>query len=129
MFNFCIQKFLKKYDNFKLFIIGDGYQKNYLQKIIDNKKLNKKVFLKGYKNNLNKYYKQAKLFVLPSVYEGLGNVLIDAINYSVPCVSTTCKSGPSEILCNGKGGELVPINNVDQLNHKMIKSIQRQKNY
>lgn len=124
---FAFKKFLKKYDNFKLFIIGDGYQKNYLQKIIDNEKLNKKVFLKGYTNNLSKYYKQAKLFVLPSVYEGLGNVLIDAINYSVPCVATSCKSGPSEILCDGKGGELVPINNIDQLKNKMIKSIRDRK--
>ena len=123
----AFKKFLQKYDNFKLFIIGDGYQKNYLQKIINKEKLNKKVFLKGYRNNLNKYYKQAKLFVLPSIYEGLGNVLIDAINYSVPCVSTTCKSGPSEILCNGKGGELAPINNVELLNDKMIKSIRDKK--
>ena len=45
----------------------------------------------------------------------------------MPCVSTTCKSGPSEILCDGKGGELVPINNIDQLNNKMIKSIRDKK--
>ena len=41
--------------------------------------------------------------------------------------ATSCKSGPSEILCDGKGGELVPINNIDQLNNKMIKSIRDRK--
>ena len=65
------------------------------------------------------YLKFSKIFVLSSVYEGLGNVLIDAINYDVPCVSTDCKSGPREILLNGKGGYLVKIRSPKLLAEKM----------
>ena len=61
---------------------------------------------KGWVKNTTPYLKKSKIFVLSSSYEGLGNVLIDAINYNVPCVSTNCPSGPSEILLNGKGGFL-----------------------
>ncbi len=66
------------------------------------------------------YIRKSKIFVLPSLYEGLGNVLIDAINYNVPCISTNCKSGPNEILLNGKGGFIVKNNNVPELYKKMI---------
>ena len=71
--------------------------------------MNKKIFLIGYEENLEKIYKQSKLFVLPSIYEGLGNVLIDALNFRLPCIATNCKSGPEEILCKGKAGYIVPI--------------------
>jgi GalNAc-alpha-(1->4)-GalNAc-alpha-(1->3)-diNAcBac-PP-undecaprenol alpha-1,4-N-acetyl-D-galactosaminyltransferase len=49
-------------------------------------------------------YKTSKIFVLPSIYEGLGNVLIEALNYSRACIASDCEHGPSEILMNGKNG-------------------------
>jgi len=42
------------------------------------------------------------LFILTSLYEGLGNVFIDAVNHEVPCIYTNCKSGPNEILLKNK---------------------------
>ena len=119
--------FQKKYKNYKLNIIGDGHEKEMLNKLIISLNLKKKIFLKGYIKNLTKEYKKAKLFVLPSIYEGLGNVLLDALNHSVPCISTKCKSGPSEILCNGKGGILIPIKNTKLLTNALISSINNYK--
>ena len=57
--------------------------------------------------------------MLPSIYEGLGNVLIDALNFRLPCIATNCKSGPEEILCKGKAGYIVPIKNVNELEKKI----------
>ena len=54
---------------------------------------------------------KSKIFILSSIYEGLGNILIDAANYKLPIISTNCKSGPSEIIDYGKGGYLVPVSN------------------
>ena len=119
--------FQKKHRNYTLNIIGDGYQREMLKKLIISLKLEKKVFLKGYIKNLRNEYKKAMLFVLPSIYEGLGNVLLDALNYSVPCISTRCKSGPKEILCYGKGGTLVPIKNTELLTKALIDSIDNYK--
>ena len=53
------------------------------------------------------YYKTSKLFVLPSLYEGFGNSLVEAMSFGVPCISTSNSGGPKEILCNGKYGYLV----------------------
>jgi glycosyltransferase involved in cell wall biosynthesis len=119
--------FQKKYTNYQLHIIGNGYEKKMLLNIIKELKLEKKVFLMGWQSKVDANYHKAKLFVLPSVYEGLGNVLIDAINHSVPCIATNCKSGPKEILDNGKGGYIVPVKNISALSDKMIFAIKNKK--
>ena len=56
--------------------------------------------------------------VLNSFYEGLPNTLIDAVNYEVPCISTDV-SGARDILLNGKGGHIIPINNQHKLEQKI----------
>jgi len=115
-----------KIPNYKLIIIGDGHLKNELQNLIEILHLKKRVLLKGWKNNLKKYYLNSKLFILNSLYEGFGNVLIDAINFDLPIITTNCKSGPNEIIEYGKGGFLVPISNPKLLSKKILFCI---KNY
>lgn len=115
--------FSKYYDNYKLMLIGDGILKKKIKNEVKVLGLDNKVLFKGWADNTVKYIKSSKLFVLSSLYEGLGNVLIDAINYNVPCISTKCKSGPEEILLNGRGGYLVKNNNINSLYKKMVYSI------
>jgi glycosyltransferase involved in cell wall biosynthesis len=55
------------------------------------------------------YMRLASVFVLSSAWEGLGNVVIEALACGCPVVSTNCRSGPSEILEDGRYGELVPV--------------------
>lgn len=112
--------------NYKLIIIGDGHLKNELQNLVEHLGLKKRIILTGWKNNLKKYYLNSKLFILNSVYEGFGNVLIDAINYDLPIITTNCKSGPNEIIDYGKGGFLIPIRNPKLLSKKILFCI---KNY
>ena len=99
----------KKYSDFKLLILGHGKLEIKLKDLAKNLKIYDKIIFKGWVKNTLPYIKRSKIFVLSSVYEGLGNVLIDAINHNIPCVSTNCHSGPSEILLNGKGGYLVKV--------------------
>lgn len=116
--------FIKKYPYYKLIILGHGNLKNKLHQLIAELELENKVFLKGWVNDTTHYLKKSKIFVLSSLYEGLGNVLIDSINFNTPCISTDCNSGPKEILLNGAGGYLVKNDSINDLAKKMIYSIQ-----
>ena len=115
--------FLEKNRDYKLLILGDGNLKQNLKEFSKKLEISKKVKFKGWVKNTIPYLKKSKIFVLSSSYEGLGNVLIDAINYNVPCVSTNCPSGPSEILLNGQGGFLVKTKSPELLADAMNNSI------
>lgn len=112
--------FSKKFKKYKLLILGKGKLEMKLKKLAKKLDIQQKVIFKGWIRNTTPYLKRSKLFILSSIYEGLGNVLIDAINYDVPCISTNCHSGPSEILLNGKGGYLVKIRSPNLLAKKLI---------
>jgi len=107
--------FSKDYPNYKLFILGDGPEKEKLKQLINELNCNNKIILKGWIKNTNKYFSTSKLFILTSVYEGLGNVFIDAVNHEVPCIYTNCKSGPNEILLGKKGGYQIKLKDYKQL--------------
>ena len=82
-----------------LCIIGEGGEKARLEKAIDHYHLNDKVMLAGFRKNAYDYMKQADIFVLSSVIEGMPNVLLEAMQNGLPVISTEC--GAREILAPG----------------------------
>ena len=91
--------FLKKFPNYKLILIGHGNYLYKLKKLAKNLNLKKKVIFLGWIKNAKKYYLSSKIFVFPSLYEGLPNALIDSVNYNLPPISSKC-SGAEDILGN-----------------------------
>ena len=77
------------------------------------------VWMPGFVQNPYSYISQANLFVLSSKWEGLPNVLIEAIGLGVPVISTRCPSGADEILGNGLFGKLVAVGDDQALCHAM----------
>ena len=67
------------------------------------------VAMPGFVDNPLAYMARSAAFVLSSLYEGLGVVLIEALACGTPVVSTDCPSGPREILDHGRFGPLVPV--------------------
>ena len=118
--------FLKNNSNYKLIIVGDGSQKSAIKKYLKTKKLNNKILIKGWTHNTRKYYLDAKLFILPSFFEGFGNVLIEALSYGLPCLSTNT-DGPKEILENGKFGLLIKNNNPKTISKNITKILNNYK--
>jgi glycosyltransferase involved in cell wall biosynthesis len=103
---------LLKKDGFneKLFIVGEGNDRAFLEKQIIDLGLENNVFLVGFDCNPYKWMKHSKLFLFSSLSEGFPLVLGEALACECPIISTDCKYGPSEILDNGKFGILVPVN-------------------
>ena len=118
-------KNIQKDINAKLLLVGYGSDKRKLIDYINKNKLKKKVLLITDNKNIFSYYKIADLFVLTSIYEGFGNVLVEAGMFKVPIISTNCKSGPKEILNNGKFGDLVDVGDNDKLSKLIIKNLKK----
>ncbi len=86
----------------QLVILGEGDEKQAIQDLIDVKNLNSVVFLQGFADNPFAWMKQADLFVLSSIIEGLPMVLLEALACGCQMVSTDCPFGPSEVLQQGQ---------------------------
>lgn len=92
-------KYVKKeFPKAKLIIMGKGNLKQYLSNLARKLDLEKDVFFTGFIENPFKFISKSDLFVLSSLYEGLGNVIIESMACSTPVVSTDCRYGPREIL-------------------------------
>jgi len=92
----------------KLLIIGTGEEENQLRKLAEKLGIESHVLFGGFQKNPFKYMKHASLFVLSSLWEGLPNVLLEAMACGTAVIATDCPSGPSEIITSGKNGILVP---------------------
>jgi glycosyltransferase involved in cell wall biosynthesis len=99
----------------RLVIFGEGKLRPSLEQQVDALGLADRVVLPGWVSNLFAYMARAALFVLPSHYEGLPGVLIQALACGCPVVATDCPTGPREILEDGRLGPLVPVGDVDAM--------------
>ncbi len=104
----------------KLIILGEGPLRNVLTSKANILGINEYLDMPGFVSNPFAYLSKASVFVLCSKVEGLPNVLIEALACGTPIVSTDCRSGPREILDNGKYGYLVPEGNVLALTERII---------
>ena len=64
----------------------------------------------GFNDNIDQYFKKAEAFIISSLWEDPGFVLIEAAMNNLFIISSNCKNGPSEFLKNGKGGILFETN-------------------
>jgi len=82
----------------QLIILGEGINREALERQILKLNLTNRVFLLGFDNNPYKYFSKSDIFLFSSSYEGFPNVLVEALACGLPVISTDCKSGPREIL-------------------------------
>lgn len=89
---------LKEVENAKLLIMGEGPLEQSLKKLAEERGLGDKVILTGYVKNPHSILQYCEMFVFPSLFEGLGNVLLETLAFDMPIISCDCPSGPREIL-------------------------------
>ncbi len=99
----------RKYNDWKLVILGDGPERLSLQQRAKKLKLDGRVYLPGNVRNIYSVLPYGELFVLSSRYEGFPNALCEAMSCGLPAVSFDCPTGPAEIIRDGIDGILVPL--------------------
>lgn len=107
----AVQTLQKQYDDidFRLAILGEGPGRDQLSAQIEAGKLSQRVQLKGFRHDAAAWFGSADLFVLPSLLEGMPNVILEAIASGTAVLSTDCRSGPAEILNGGELGALCDV--------------------
>lgn len=119
-----VENICKNNDNVVLKIYGDGELKDELTEYIRKKSLENSVFLMGRTNDMKSMLQSIDLYILSSDFEGMPNSLMEAMAAGVPCISTDCPTGPSDIITDGENGFLVPVND----SVAMEKAIERMMN-
>ncbi len=113
-FSFLINNFAfikKKYKDLKLIIIGEGELKKKLNSQIKNFGLEEDIILLGHQQNIYKFLNNAEVFILSSIWEEVGFVMVEAASCNVNIISSDCKNGPKEFLLDGRAGFLFENNN------------------
>lgn len=113
--------FLKKCPNNALFILGEGTEREKIEKYIDELGLSNSVTLCGLVDNPNEYYGQSDILIHTSISESWCNVILEALGTGLPCVVTDCDFGPREMIKDGVNGFLVKVGDSDALAERMVK--------
>lgn len=107
----------------RLMILGQGENEALLRSTATKLGIGDRVIFPGFHPDPSPFYATADLFVLSSDYEGLPTVLIEALSFGLPVVSTDCPSGPAEILENGRWGRLTPVGDAEALARAMDEAL------
>lgn len=108
-----------------LMVLGEGELRPALQARARALGIEMDTALPGFTSNPYALLSRAAAFVLSSAWEALPTVLIEALACGTPVVSTRCRFGPDEILCNGAYGPLVPVGDDAALAQAMLDMLER----
>lgn len=109
----------------RLLIVGTGPQENQLHEWIAENHLTDMCRMIGFTENPLPLIRKADVLVLPSDYEGFGNVLVEAMACGTQVIATDCPCGPAEILDQGVYGQLVPCGDATALEHAIQRVLNR----
>jgi len=80
--------FAEKNSEWTLDIVGEGPERDHFQQMINQYKLNDRITIHPFTNNVQQYYSQSQIYVLSSRWEGFGLVLVEAMSHGLPVVSS-----------------------------------------
>ena len=113
---------LKRHPDWHLDIIGDGPEREKLEKYITTRQLQDNVTLHGFqsKEYIDKLLHKSSLYIMTSYTESFGIVLLEAMSHGIPCVAFSSAEGAREIITSGKNGYIIKNRNANA----MIKKIE-----
>ena len=109
----AFRELIQKDNKIKLVIIGSGEEEAKIKKFIKKNDLDRNIILTGYVKNIFPYFKKSKGFILSSLWEDPGFVLIEASYCRSLILSSNSWPGPIELIKNNFNGILFENNNLD----------------
>lgn len=113
------KRLLKELPNLNLIIIGNGEEKEMLNREIILRSLEDKIKILDYQENIFPLLKNAECFFMPSLWEDPGFVLLESSFMRCFVITSNCKNGPEEIIQNNNAGLLFEKNNIDDFINKI----------
>ena len=114
----------QRIQNAKLVILGDGTLRNKLTNLAKDLNVLEDVYMLGFVNNPYKYLKYSKVFLFPSLWEGVGNVVLEAQALGIPIVAFNSRGGHVDVLKNS--GILVPNKDYKSLAENAISLLENE---
>ena len=112
----------EKYKNSKLWLIGEGELENSIKKMVNELNIEKSVFFLGRQSNVYDFLNKADIFLLPSIYEGMPMVLIEAMATGLPIIASNV-GGIPDMIKNNESGLLIN-GTIDDIAKNTIKLIE-----
>tara|TARA_Y100000590_G_C15736691_1_gene1018778 strand:+ start:3574 stop:4725 length:1152 start_codon:yes stop_codon:yes gene_type:complete len=113
--------FLNNFNNYDLVILGEGEERKKLIELINKNNIKDRVHLLGRVSNIYDYMRKAEVFVLSSLWEELGFVIVEAAFNNLFVISSNCPNGPSDFINKNECGILFDNNSKDSLKKALIK--------
>ena len=110
---------LTKHQDWTWKILGDGEEREFIEKKIIEYGLKDRLILEGNVTNIEEYYRNAAMYVMTSRHEGFGLVLTEAKANQIPCVSFDCDMGPREIILDSINGYLIKCFEIKEMADKI----------
>jgi glycosyltransferase involved in cell wall biosynthesis len=116
----AIPAVIDSYPDFRLMIIGEGNEENNLKDLVKSLSLSNHVKFLGQidQNSVKEWLQKSKLFILPSIEEGQGVVLVEALACGTPCIGSDIGGIPDVI--SDDVGSLVPPENPKALSEAIL---------
>ncbi len=108
-----------KFNDCKFLLVGSGEQEEEVKELLKEYNLEELFILTGHQDNVYKFYPIIDVFFLPSIYEGLPMVILEAMSFGKPIVSMNVGS-INEVITNNKSGVLIDKGNYREFIDKLI---------
>lgn len=104
----------QKHTNVRLLLIGDGAERNNLERQIVNYQSKENILFLGRRTDVPQLLKISDCFVLPTLFEGMSNAIMEAMASGLPVITTDIPENRF-LVRNGETGILVAVHSADEI--------------